>query len=63
MLENICRSGAVVAKKESVESKGILKNRNYDDVQGDQFMSIFMKNAANGPSPNLAKGPQDDLLL
>lgn len=63
MSENICRSAPVVAKKEGVESKGILKTRTYEQKQGDSFMSIFTKSTVTGPNLNLAKGPKDDLLL
>jgi hypothetical protein len=61
MSQIICRNVAVVPKKESGESKGILKTKTCDE--NEHFMSIFQKAAAVGPAVGLAKGPKDDLLL
>jgi hypothetical protein len=60
MSEYFCRNTSFVAKNENGETKGILKTKTYED---DHFMSIFTKSSVVGPKPQLAKGPQDDLLL
>jgi hypothetical protein len=62
MLKMNCRNVPIVAKKEDVSTKSILKIKTSED-QADNFIAILKKSTSSGPNASLAKGPKDDLLL
>lgn len=65
MSESISRNVVVAAakKNEKGELKSALKSAMFEGAKEDNFMSIFTQSKATGPNLNLAKGPNDDILL
>lgn len=64
MSESISRNVVVAAKKdEKGELKSALKTAMFEGAKEDAFMSIFSHSKVTGPNSNLAKGPNDEILL
>lgn len=64
MSESISRNVVVAAKKdEKGELKSALKSVMFEEPKEDKFMSMFSHSKVTGPNLNLAKGPNDEILL